>query len=185
MPLNDPSIVPRPHNQTHPPPLTYQHPPDRFKAPWCGHCKSMTPAFDELGAVYNGPASSTLIAYVDCTVETDLCGKYEVQGYPTLKVFTQETGLAKGKPYEGGRDAASLKKYVEENFISKCAVSTSEGCTDKEKAFISKMKSSSKTELTEQLARLDKMKSLAMSSELKQWVLQRITILTELSKVAA
>jgi len=141
----------------------------------------MTPAYEELGDHFNGPDSSVVIAHVDCTVETDLCSKHGVSGYPTLKVFDSTTGLDEGKPYNGGRDAASMKTYVEENLKGKCSVAKpTEGCSEKEQAFIAKMKSSSKAELGEQIARLDKMKGSSMTPELKKWLFQRFAILKEL-----
>ena len=47
----------------------------------------MAPAWEELGTEYES-SSSVVIGNVDCTVETELCGKYGVSGYPTLKYFT-------------------------------------------------------------------------------------------------
>ena len=50
------------------------------------------------------------IADVDCTKDNskDLCSKFGVKGYPTIKAFTAaDPG---GAPYEGGRDLASLKE---------------------------------------------------------------------------
>jgi len=79
-----------------------------FYAPWCGHCKSLTPqwkaAADELDGVVN-------IGAVDADKHRDLGGKYGVKGFPTIKIF----GANKNSPkdYRGGRDSTSI---VEEAF---------------------------------------------------------------------
>jgi protein disulfide-isomerase A6 len=154
-----------------------------FYAPWCGHCKAMKPAFDEIGGVYNGPDSSVLLGKVDCTVETELCQKFSVTGYPTVKVFDSETGMT-GKPYNGGRDLAALRKFVDENLKPKCSMQNQDGCSDKEKAFIAKITGFSKAEAEEQVERLDKMKSQSMAPDLKKWVIQRLVLLKEVAETA-
>jgi protein disulfide-isomerase A6 len=52
----------------------------KFFAPWCGHCKSMKPNWDKLGAAYSGHAK-VVIGDVDCTLDAnkDLCAEYGVQ----------------------------------------------------------------------------------------------------------
>mgnify|MGYP003890590001 CR=1 FL=1 len=77
----------------------------KFYAPWCGHCKALAPAWNELGDSYAG-SSSVVIGDVDCTVEEDLCSRFEVRGYPTLKYFNTETG-------EAGEDGADIDAYEE------------------------------------------------------------------------
>merc|ERR1719253_2164566 len=72
----------------------------KFYAPWCGHCKALAPAWNELGDAYAG-SSSVVVGDVDCMVEEALCERFEVRGYPTLKYFTAETG-AEGEAYELG-----------------------------------------------------------------------------------
>lgn len=49
---------------------------------------------------------------VNCDEEKSLCGKYGIQGFPSIKFF----GSNKEKPedYEGGRDAASIVTYGEQ-----------------------------------------------------------------------
>lgn len=54
-----------------------------FFAPWCGHCKSLAPNFAKAATALKGTAK---LASVDCTVEKDLCSRFGVQGFPTLKV---------------------------------------------------------------------------------------------------
>ena len=59
----------------------------------------MKPDWDKLGMEYKD-SSSVLIGDADCTVEQELCSKYGVRGYPTVKYFTAETG-DQGKDYQG------------------------------------------------------------------------------------
>ena len=73
----------------------------------------MKPAWDQLGDEFKS-SKTVLIGDVDCTVEKDLCGKYGVRGYPTIKYF--KDGDEDGQDYQGGRDYASLKKFVEDEF---------------------------------------------------------------------
>eukprot|EP00457_Paulinella_chromatophora_P011472 gb/GEZN01011614.1/.p1 GENE.gb/GEZN01011614.1/~~gb/GEZN01011614.1/.p1 ORF type:complete len:298 (+),score=72.08 gb/GEZN01011614.1/:5-898(+) len=56
-----------------------------FYAPWCGHCKVAKPelmaAAKELGA------GDPKVGGVDCTANTKICKKLEIQGYPTFLWF--------------------------------------------------------------------------------------------------
>ena len=48
----------------------------KFFAPWCGHCKGMKPAWDQLGGDYAG-SSSVVVADADCTESgKELLGYY-------------------------------------------------------------------------------------------------------------
>jgi protein disulfide-isomerase A6 len=150
----------------------------KFYAPWCGHCKALAPAWNELGDSYAG-SSSVVIGDVDCTVEEDLCSRFEVRGYPTLKYFNTETGEA-GEDYQSGRDLDSLKEFISENLEIKCSLEDQETCTDKETAYIAKMRGKPAEEVAAALKRLDGMRSGSMKPELKQWVVQRINILAQI-----
>ena len=149
-----------------------------FKAPWCGHCKKMTPAFDAVADEVN--TDSTQLAFVDCTVHKDLCSKHGVTGYPTLKVFDSETGTDEGRAYSGGRDESALRQFAQENLKPKCKVTEQDGCSDKEKDYIKKMKDSAQADLQSSLDRLEKMKGNSMAADLKKWLNQRVAILKEL-----
>jgi len=140
----------------------------------------MKPAWDQLSDEY-AVSSSVLVADVDCTVEKDLCGEYEVRGYPTIKYF-KNGGDPKGESYSGGRSFDQLKKFVEDELEVKCQVASPEGCTEKELAFIEKMKDKGADEITKQLDRLTGMTSKSMTSDLKQWLFQRLNILSQLKE---
>ena len=139
----------------------------------------MKPAWDQLGDEYS-TSSSVVIADVDCTVESELCGDYGVQGYPTIKYFTSE-GDAKGEDYQGGRDLPALKTFVSETLEVKCLLADDAGCSDKEKEFMGKWKDKPKAEAEAQLARLQKMIGGTMAPDLKKWVAQRMGILKQLT----
>lgn len=154
----------------------------KFYAPWCGHCKAMKPAWDELGSEFEG-SRSVIIADVDCTadVNKDLCEVRKIDGFPTVKVFTSDTGKD-GSDYEGGRDFETLKAYVSENLAAKCLIAEPSACTEKEVGFIAKMRAKGgKAEAVAELNRLESMKDVPMSAELKKWLSQRVAILKQLS----
>jgi len=87
----------------------------------------MKPAWDQLGDAFEG-SKTVVIGDVDCTVEKDLCSKYGVQGYPTIKYFTGATA-AEGDSYEGGRDFDSLKKFADESLGPSCGPKDRDLCS--------------------------------------------------------
>ena len=94
----------------------------------------MKPAWDKLGDEYKS-SKTVLIADVDCTKEQDLCQKYGVQGYPTIKYFTGATA-ATGDSYQGGRDYDTLSKWAKDNLGPTCGAENIDLCTDDQKAVI-------------------------------------------------
>jgi protein disulfide-isomerase A6 len=137
----------------------------------------MKPDWDKLGAEYEG--SSVVIGDADCTKEQELCGDYGVQGYPTIKYFTAETGK-KGADYQGGRDFDGLKKFVEDTLAKSCEIDNQENCDEKEVKYIAKMQKKGSEAVAKQLARLTKMKDGKMKPELMAWLNKRLAILTQL-----
>jgi thioredoxin-like negative regulator of GroEL len=101
----------------------------------------MKPTWDKLGAEYEG-SSTVVIGDVDCTIEKDLCSKFGVRGYPTIKYFTGNTA-ADGDKYEGGRDYDSLKAFVEENLGPSCSPMNKDLCDEDQLAAITEVEAMS------------------------------------------
>jgi len=138
----------------------------------------MKPAWEQLGDEFQG-SSSVLIGDADCTVESALCQKHGVKGYPTIKYYTSETGK-EGASYSGGREYDGLKKFADEELSVKCDINDTVGCTDKEKKYITKFSSKSAEDVKAQIERLTGMASKPMKSELKGWVSARLAILKQM-----
>jgi thioredoxin domain-containing protein 5 len=78
----------------------------KFYAPWCGHCKALVPAWDQLAAM---PQEGVVVAEADCTGSGKaFCDAFDVKGYPQLKVI--EDG--KATDYQGGRSFEELSTFV-------------------------------------------------------------------------
>lgn len=80
----------------------------KFVAPWCGHCKSLTPAYAAAAKELADAGSEIKLASVDATIEKDLAQKFEVRGYPTLKFFREGAPVE----YNGGRSQAEILGWL-------------------------------------------------------------------------
>lgn len=72
----------------------------------CGHCKKLAPEWEKAAVALKGDKSAGVpitLAAVDATVEKSLGEKFEVQGFPTIKIF--ENGSDSPSNYEGPREA--------------------------------------------------------------------------------
>merc|ERR1712128_133452 len=81
-----------------------------FYAPWCGHCKKLTPIFEELGEKMADEAVE--IVKMDATAN-DVPPSYDVKGFPTL--FWIPKTSKKPVAYNGGRELDDFVKYIAEN----------------------------------------------------------------------
>jgi len=82
-----------------------------FFAPWCGHCKSLAPKYEELANAFQHAKDKVVIAKVDADGEgKELGQKYGVTGYPTLKWFDADGNFA--QDYEGGRELDDLLNFI-------------------------------------------------------------------------
>lgn len=83
-----------------------------FFAPWCGHCKTLAPIYEELGFAFEHAKDKVQIAKVDADAERALGKRFGVQGFPTLKYFDGKSD--KPTDYSSGRDLESLSAFITE-----------------------------------------------------------------------
>ena len=99
-----------------------------FYAPWCGHCKSLAPKYDELASMYKNFADKIVIAKVDATAN-DVPD--EIQGFPTIKLFKAGE---KEDPvdYSGSRTVEDLANFIRDNGSHKIDASDAKGAESME-----------------------------------------------------
>lgn len=83
-----------------------------FFAPWCGHCKTLAPVYEELAHAFEHAKDKVQIAKVDADAERALGKRFGVQGFPTLKFFDGKSD--KPEEYSSGRDMESLSAFLTE-----------------------------------------------------------------------
>jgi len=80
-----------------------------FYAPWCGHCKTLAPKYEELAEMLKDE-DSVAIVKMDATAN-DVPSPYEVRGFPTL-FYAPKGSKGSPKKYEGGREVDDFLKYL-------------------------------------------------------------------------
>lgn len=113
-------------------------------------------------------------------------------GWPTIRYFNKDTGLD-GGTYVKKTDKAMcdelgneemMTAYVEDyGKTSLCSILDLSGCSEKEMAYIEKMKSKSQSDQDAQLTRLLKMEGGTMTADLHRWLIKRKKILKQLVQV--
>ncbi|KAG6004784.1 Protein disulfide-isomerase erp38 [Claviceps pusilla] len=83
-----------------------------FFAPWCGHCKTLAPVYEQLALAFEHAKDKIQIAKVDADAERALGKRFGVQGFPTLKYFDGKS--EKPDEYKTGRDLESLTNFITE-----------------------------------------------------------------------
>jgi len=116
----------------------------------------MKPAWEQLEKAFEG-SKTAIIVDVDCTADKnkDLCSKYGVRGYPTIKYITGDTDPL-GDSYDGGRDFDSLKSFADENLGPSCGPTNLDLCSDEQKETIAAYQAQDIAELKAEIAAKEK-----------------------------
>ncbi|GFR39801.1 hypothetical protein Agub_g288 [Astrephomene gubernaculifera] len=88
-----------------------------FYAPWCGHCKRMTPEFKKLGELVAADPklkNRVVVAKVNADAHRSLGDKFEVRGFPTIKYFPAGKAANKdsAQDYQQARTATAFLEFL-------------------------------------------------------------------------
>ena len=88
-----------------------------FYAPWCGHCKTLAPQYEEVAKAFSSvPQDKLIIAKIDATENDTPNAGVEVQGFPTLYFYP--AGKKAPIAYEGDRTAADMIAFVKKHAVA-------------------------------------------------------------------
>lgn len=88
----------------------------KFHAPWCGHCKSLAPKWEEMAAEFEND-ENVVIGEMDATAN-DVPPQFEVSGFPTM-YWVPKGSLGNPVKYQQARETKDLVNYVKNNRAGK------------------------------------------------------------------
>jgi len=81
-----------------------------FYAPWCGHCKSLAPEWEQAASDLKGFVK---FAALDATTNEEKVNEYGIQGFPTIKAFGPKAmGPHDAEDYQGERTASAITEFA-------------------------------------------------------------------------
>uniref|UniRef100_A0AAF5RWQ1 Thioredoxin domain-containing protein n=1 Tax=Wuchereria bancrofti TaxID=6293 RepID=A0AAF5RWQ1_WUCBA len=79
-----------------------------FYAPWCAHCKRLTPVWEHVGHALADRQSLVRVAKLDCTRYTNTASALNIRGYPTIIFFRNGREMV----YEGERKKEAIIDFA-------------------------------------------------------------------------
>lgn len=85
-----------------------------FFAPGCKHCKALRPEYKKAAELAKEKNIVVAFANIDAVSQAAVAEKYDVEEYPTLKLFLDEMPVN----YEGERSAEAILEFIVESMGS-------------------------------------------------------------------
>ncbi|KAI8994602.1 thioredoxin-like protein [Pilobolus umbonatus] len=86
-----------------------------FYAPWCGHCKKLTPIYSSLAESFGHAKDKVIIAKLDADSNRATGELYGIKGYPTIKWFPAGINSPEqAEDYKGGRTLEAFSGFIQQ-----------------------------------------------------------------------
>ena len=76
----------------------------------CGHCKKLAPTWTQIASHFRNKLN---IAEVNCEAHKSICKSQDVQGYPSLFLYTGGKDDIHKTEYVGGRKFDQIRQFAE------------------------------------------------------------------------
>ena len=111
----------------------------KLYAPWCGHCKEMAPAWEQMAKEWKGHKQG-LVASVDCTKEESWCEEMGIKAFPTLLAGDPSQGGVFLETFSDDKSYEGLSQFAKETLTKPiCSPGNPSLCDKKERKKIKKM----------------------------------------------
>lgn len=78
-------------------------------ASWCGHCKRLSPIYDELAESFSHAQKEIQIVKIDGDIHRKVAKQYKVTGFPAIKFFDKDGSV---EEVNVGRSLEALSDYI-------------------------------------------------------------------------
>lgn len=86
-----------------------------FYAPWCGHCKKLSPVFDHMSHVFERDSHCKFVKIdVDDPANAEIKKRFQITSYPTLSFFPSGSNDKWPRPYLQERNVEGFLKFMNE-----------------------------------------------------------------------
>ena len=87
-----------------------------FHADWCPYCIDFMPIFDEVATILHAEGIEVSLAAIDASMYTETKHAYNIEGYPTFKLFAN--GVPTADSFSHGDSVEEMVAKIENAGIS-------------------------------------------------------------------
>lgn len=85
----------------------------KFEAAWCGPCKRMAPIMDQVAREsFPDLNGETILAAIDADAEEEIGERFQIEAFPTIKLFLKGRSHDEAIDFAGERSAKSIVNFI-------------------------------------------------------------------------